>query len=82
MELKNETKGLLYLDISNLPVSTGFIENCHNMGFNTLKDITDKGWIALMQKKDFTYRWFGELMALLESNQLVYLLQAKPDTAH
>jgi len=74
--------GLLYKDISNLPVSTGFIEKCHMMGFNTLKEITDKGWIALMQKEGFTYRWFAELMTLLESNQLVYMLQAKPDISH
>jgi len=51
------------------------------MGFNTLKDITDKGWIALMQQKGFNFRWLGELMRLLESNQLVHQLQAKPDIA-
>ena len=82
MELKNEIMDILYQDISSLPVSTGFIEKCDLMGFNTLKDITGKGWIALMQKKGFTYRWFGELMDLLESNHMVYQLQAKPDTAH
>ena len=73
---------MLYKNISDLPVSTGFIEKCHMMGFNRLKDITDEGWVALMQKKGFTNRWFGELMTLLESNQLIYTLQAKPDISH
>lgn len=73
---------LLNKDISTLPASIAFKEQCNVMGFNTLKDITDKGWIALMQKRDFTYRWFGELMTLLESNQVIYMLQAKPDISH
>lgn len=81
MEFKNENIGLLHKDIANLPVSADFIAQCKGMGFNTLKDIANKGWIALMQDRGFSFRWLGELMTLLESNQLVHKLQAKPDTA-
>lgn len=53
-DLSDGGKRLVNKDISTLPASIAFKEQCNVMGFNTLKDITDKGWIALMQKKDFS----------------------------
>lgn len=79
MKFRNDHTDLLDKDISNLPVSADFIAQCKLMGYNTLKDIVNKGWIALMQERGFNFRWLAELMVLLENNQLVYQLQAMPD---
>jgi hypothetical protein len=82
MKFKEEDMSLLTTEICNLPVSKSFIARCETMGFKTLGEITDKGWISLMQNKKFTYRWFGELMKLLESRKLEHLLLVKQGISH
>jgi hypothetical protein len=78
-ELKKEELLLLHTKISDLPVSEQLLKGCRKMGFGNLQEIIDLGWSGLMKKRGFTFRWLTELTALLESRQMLHLLQPGPN---
>lgn len=80
MVLKDKKILLLKQRLEDLQVSPVFVQKCHQMGYYSLKEILDQGWVAITKKKSFTYRWLGELMQLLEREDLEDLFEAIPET--
>lgn len=74
MNITHNQEQLLNTEISSLPLSESFIYHSQNMGFSSLKDITDLGWVRLTQREGFTNMWFGELLTLLKKEGLLTLL--------
>ncbi len=68
---------LIYLPISGLEVSEYFKEKSKQMGFYTIKEITDLGWGKVLKMENFCYDWFNELVRLLKSKGLLDLLETK-----
>jgi len=67
----------IYLPISGLEVSEYFKEKSKQMGFYTIKEITDLGWGKVLKMENFCYDWFNELVRLLKSKGLLDLLETK-----
>lgn len=65
------------LPISGLEVSDYFKEKSQQMGFNTIREITDLGWGKVLKMDNFCYEWFNELVRLLKSKGLLDLLETK-----
>lgn len=74
---KQNNEGFIDLLIAQLPVSEYFKEKSNELGFATLKEITDVGWGKLMKRDNFCYTWFNELVRLLKSRGLLDLLETK-----
>ena len=78
--MKTDQEAMIFIQqpLEVLPLSGEFIEQSRQMGFSTLKEIIDTGGAKVVKKKRFTYRWFGELLNFLESEQLLHLFPTKP----
>ncbi|RLJ77364.1 hypothetical protein BCL90_2449 [Pedobacter alluvionis] len=63
--------------IDQLPVSDSFKLKSVELGFSTLRDITNVGWGKLMKLDGFCYTWFNELVKLLNRRGLLELLESK-----
>ncbi|KAA8480090.1 hypothetical protein BDE36_2452 [Arcticibacter tournemirensis] len=74
MNITDNQEELLNARISHLPFSESFIYHSQNMGFTSLKEITDLGWVRLTRREGFTNMWFGELLTLLKKEGLLSLL--------
>lgn len=72
-----DNKEFIYLPISGLEVSDYFKEKSKQMGFYTIKEITDLGWGKVLKMDHFCYDWFNELVRLLKSKGLLDLLETK-----
>ena len=70
-------EGFIDLIIDQLPVSDHFKSKSAQLGFSTLRDITDVGWGKLMKRENFCYSWFNELVRLLKARGLLDLLETK-----
>ncbi|RAJ28081.1 hypothetical protein LY11_03401 [Pedobacter cryoconitis] len=74
---KQNNEGFIDLLIDQLPVSEYFKMKSAELGFSTLRDITDVGWGKLMKRENFCYSWFNELVRLLKGRGLLDLLETK-----
>lgn len=74
---KQNNEGFIDLLIDQLPVSEYFKKKSAELGFSTLRDITDVGWGKLMKNENFCYSWFNELVRLLKGRGLLDLLETK-----
>ena len=72
-----DNEGFIDLLIEQLPVSEHFKEKSVEMGFSTLRDITDIGWGKLLKRDKFCYSWFNELVRLLKVQGLLGLLETR-----
>lgn len=66
---------LLNSAIADLPVSEEFYRDANAMGFQTLADISRVPISILVEKEDFSYRWYGELLTLLRQNNCLNILR-------
>ena len=69
---------ILKENIKDLPVSENFYLRSELMGFRNIEEILASPAESLLRKKDFSYSWLGELIALLKRNDLLYRLQPLP----
>jgi hypothetical protein len=78
LEIKNlNNEEFIDLLIEQLPVSDYFKSKSIELGFSTLREITDIGWGKLLKKEKFCYSWFNELVRLLKVRGLLALLETK-----
>lgn len=63
--------------IDQLPVSDHFKNKSVELGFSTIRNITDLGWGKVMKIDGFCYSWFNELVKLLKNQGLLELLETK-----
>lgn len=63
--------------IDQLPVTDNFKKKSFELGFSTIRDITDVGWGKLLKLDGFCYSWFNELVRLLKNRDLLELLETK-----
>ena len=66
---------ILSVPIQELPVSRLFKQGSERLGFGTLQEILDETTGKLMEKENFNYAWFGELIDILTAAGLLHLLQ-------
>ena len=66
---------ILTVPIRELPVSQLFKKGSEEMGFGALQEILDVKPGKLMEKENFNYVWFGELIDILTAAGLLHLLQ-------
>ncbi len=59
----------------DLPLTENFCLRSKLMGYKTLQDIVKDPVKVLIGKEDFSYNWLGELVRLLNENQLLHRLQ-------
>lgn len=73
------TNGINILDIplQELNLTIYFQNKSAEMGFSTIRQITDCGWGALESRKDFCYTWFNELVKFLKGIDQLSLLDTK-----
>lgn len=57
--------------LADLDTDTLFIEQARRLGLLTLGDILDARVEALSKKKDFSYTWYADLLALLKKHELL-----------
>lgn len=70
-------EGFIDLLIDQLPVTDNFKKKSLELGFSTIRDITDVGWGKLLKLDGFCYSWFNELVRLLKNRDLLELLETK-----
>jgi len=73
-----DAKAFIKIPIADLELSTDFCKQAQKMGFDTIGDVINLTPDEIIQKKDFTYTWLGELSEYLSSKGLLYLLQPIP----
>lgn len=74
---KQDNEGFIDLLIEQLPVSEDFKKKSAELGFSTLRDITEVGWGKLLKRENFCYSWFNELVRLLKGRGLLDLLETR-----
>lgn len=52
-------------------MDTLFVEQSRRLGLVTLGDVLDSRLETLSKKKDFTYTWYADLLALLKEQGLL-----------
>ncbi|MFD0795469.1 hypothetical protein ACFQZX_17740 [Mucilaginibacter litoreus] len=75
MKISEEQQEILSMPVCQLGASSGFVKKTQAMGFETLRQVTAKGWGALQQHEQFDYLWFNELVRLLEDCRLLHMLE-------
>lgn len=66
---------VLKKQIKELGVSAMFAATCEKMNYPTLEAILGEKPEQIRAKKDFSYTWLGELIDILNKNELLHLLQ-------
>lgn len=61
--------------IDDLTVSSSFKVTSKNLGFRTIREMTDKGWGALLKMDGFCYDCFNELVTLLQNRGMLGMLE-------
>ncbi len=59
------------IPLAELNLDALFVEQSHRLGLATLGDILDSRLETLSKKKDFTYKWYADLLCLLKENGLL-----------
>lgn len=59
------------IPLAELNIDSLFVEQCRRLGLATLNDILDSSLESLSKKKDFTYTWYADLLALLKTHGLL-----------
>jgi len=59
------------IPLAELNIDALFVEQCRRLGLGTLNDVLDSTLESLSKKKDFTYTWYADLLALLKEHGLL-----------
>lgn len=73
-----QPKEILERKIDELDFSYPFKTQCHEMGFEYLKDVCQTTSADMIQRNGFTYDWLIELTDFLQCHQLLDVLQSTP----
>jgi hypothetical protein len=65
------------IPLAELNLDALFVEQCRCLGLGTLNDILDSSLDSLVKKKDFTYTWYADLLALLKAHDLLDAFQQR-----
>lgn len=57
--------------LTQIQSDVGFIQRAKRMGLETVGDIMDIKLPDLRKKKDFTYLWYADLLAMLDKRGLL-----------
>jgi hypothetical protein len=57
--------------LAELNIDALFVAQCRRLGLATLNDVLDSTLESLSKKKDFTYTWYADLIALLKAHGLL-----------
>ncbi|MEH3112559.1 hypothetical protein [Pedobacter terrae] len=71
----NELDKVLSTSFRELGFNSAFCELSERMGFRTLKDVCSISPQKLINKKEFTYTWLGQLADYMDKKGILYLLQ-------
>ncbi len=71
----NEVDGILSISFRELGFDSAFCKSCEKMGFTTLKDVCSISPRELINKKEFTYTWLGQLASYMDRKGILHLLQ-------
>ena len=70
------------LNISELGTTTEFCLKCASMNIFKLGDIIIYNPDEIIRMPGFSYHWLAELIAILEKNKILHLLQSVPEKNH
>lgn len=59
------------ISLTALPIDTDFILRANRMGLETLNDIMTVKLPDLRKKKEFTYLWYADMLAMLDKHGLL-----------
>lgn len=76
-DYKSEGTGILDTPIAKLALTEDFKKKSAELGFITIRQMTDKGWGELLIMDGFCYTWFNELVRFLKSHDLLHYLESK-----
>lgn len=71
----NEVEEILSASFRGLGFNSAFCELSERMGFRTLKDVCSISPEELINKKEFTYTWLGQLADYMDKKGILHLLQ-------
>lgn len=70
-----EVDKILSSSFKELGFDDAFCKLCERMDFRTLKDICSISPQELINKKEFTYTWLGQLAEYMDKKGILHLLQ-------
>ncbi len=56
-------------------LSPDFIRKSKQLGFDNIRQMTDRGWVELTRMKGFDYCWFNELVRFMNGHGLLNMLE-------
>ncbi|WP_316829119.1 hypothetical protein [Pedobacter miscanthi] len=71
----NELDEILSTSFIELGFNSTFCELSERMGYRTLKDVCSISPAELINKKEFTYTWLGQLADYMDKKGILHLLQ-------
>jgi len=70
-----EVDKILCSSFRELGFDVAFCKLCEKMGLRTLKDVCSISPQELINKKEFTYAWLGQLADYMNNKGILHLLQ-------